>query len=457
MKSARIPMAPVMTTSLSTVTLLAYSLFGLPLALVALPVYVFVPQFYATQFGLSLSIIGGTLLLTRLFDAFIDPAIGLWIDKRKASSGYPLFILVALPLLIFGFICLFNPPESAIPRASSGHATDGLQSLLPLLWFAISLLVVYLGFSLATIAHQSWGAALTQARGERARLSAMREAAGLVGVIIAAALPGLFGINALTVTFVVSLLIAAFILLRYVPAATKTGIDTLIKTATNTVSNPAANTAPFSWASIVSPFRLPTFRWLFGIFMLNGIAAAIPATLFLFFANDRLGLPQYAGLFLIVYFVAAALSMPIWVNLAKRKGEKTAWLIALCLAIAAFVWAYFLPHGAINGYAIICMISGFALGADLALPPALLVAVIAKAGDIGKREGAYFGLWSWATKMNLALAAGIALPLLEQLGYTPGTANPQGLHALAISYALVPCGLKAIAALLLWRAPLRDV
>jgi len=103
------------------------------------------------------------------------------------------------------------------------------------------------------------------------------------------------------------------------------------------------------------------------------------------------------------------------------------------------------------------VLSGAALGADLALPPALLAGVIAAAGHSGEREGAYFGLWTFATKMNLALAAGISLPLLSWLGYVPGQANDDGLRALVIAYALLPCVLKLAAATLLWRAPLRDV
>jgi Na+/melibiose symporter-like transporter len=207
----------------------------------------------------------------------------------------------------------------------------------------------------------------------------------------------------------------------------------------------------------LQPFRNSRFRWLFAVFLLNGIAAAIPATLFLFFTNDRLALPQYAGLFLVLYFIAAALSMPLWVALAKRYGEQRAWLIGMALAIAAFVWAYTLGSGAVAGFAVICILSGFALGADLALPPALLAAVIGHANGIGKHEGSYFGIWNWATKMNLALAAGISLPLLEVLGYTTGTTDAQGLHALAIGYALLPCFLKTLAALLLWRAPLNHI
>jgi Na+/melibiose symporter-like transporter len=208
---------------------------------------------------------------------------------------------------------------------------------------------------------------------------------------------------------------------------------------------------------LFAPFRNVRFRWLFSVFTVNGIAAAIPATLFLFFANDRLALPQYAGLFLVLYFIAGAISMPVWAAAARRHGERRAWLASMALAIATFVWAYTLTSGAAVAYSAICILSGFALGADLALPPALLAAVIGDAKHIGKHEGSYFGIWNWATKMNLALAAGISLPLLEVLGYKTGTTDAQGLHALAIAYALLPCILKTLAAILLWRAPLNHI
>jgi Na+/melibiose symporter-like transporter len=190
---------------------------------------------------------------------------------------------------------------------------------------------------------------------------------------------------------------------------------------------------------------------------LNGIAAAIPATLFLFFVNDRLLLAQYAGIFLIVYFLSAAASMPLWVALAKTRGERFAWLWAMLLAIFTFIWAYFLDSGEVAGFALICLLSGAALGADLALPPALLAAVIGAAGHSGQHEGVYFGVWNWATKLNLALAAGIALPALQFMGYGIGTTDENGLHALAMGYAVLPCVLKILAALLLWRSPLSEV
>jgi Na+/melibiose symporter-like transporter len=65
--------------------------------------------------------------------------------------------------------------------------------------------------------------------------------------------------------------------------------------------------------------------------------------------------------------------------------------------------------------------------------------------------GSYFGLWTLATKLNLALAAGIALPLLSALGYAPGGRDQAALTALAIVYAFVPCVLKlAACGALIW-------
>lgn len=414
--------------NLSVKALLSYGLFGLPLAMVAMPVYVQAPALYAGSFGLSLTLVGTILLVARLLDAFSDPLIGYWMDRSSTTRGYAGFVLMSLPLLVMGYLALFHPPTIIANDIAALSA-----------WFAGSLGLVYLGFSLATIAHNSWGASLTQLRGERARLTAFREGFGLIGVMIAAAVPALAGMNMLSITFVIALAITAWLLIRYAPRA-----QTIA-----TVSD--------DWRALIVPLQSAKFRWLLSVFAISGIAAAIPATLFLFFATDRLQLAPYAGLFLVIYFAAAALALPLWATLSKRIGEARAWLLSMLLSVMVFIWAWQLDAGALYSFAVICIFSGAALGADLALPPALLAGVIGSAGHSGQREGAYFGLWNWMTKMNLALAAGIALPLLDYLGYTPGRPTEHGLVALGITYALLPCALKLAAAALLWRAPLRKV
>lgn len=409
--------------------LTAYAAFGLPLAMMALPVYVLVPKFYAEATGLALATIGALLLGTRLLDAFADPLLGVWVDAQKGAgkdrNAYLRPILIAALPLASGFVLLFHPPQGGAALSAA--------------WLGVTLLAAYLGYSLASIAYQAWGARLAHDDAGRARVTAAREGAGLVGVILASAVPVAFGVTLLVLLFALALAAALALLALRAPRPIE--------------SAPAAARGHVL-REIAAPLAASRFRWLLAVFVLNGIAAAIPATLVLFFVADRLELPGYESLFLALYFVAGATSMLLWARLARRFSLPLVWLLGMLAAVAAFVWAYWLGAGDLLPFAAICVLSGLALGADLALPPALLARVIDDGGDGGRREGAYFGLWNFANKLNLALAAGVALPLLQWLGYAPGDRGEAALAALSASYALLPCALKLAAAavlLIAWR------
>ena len=405
--------------------LAAYGLLGAPLAMMALPVYVLVPKFYFEATGLALSVIGAVLLITRLADAFVDPFLGAWVDRAKQRGSYLRPVLIAMPPLALGFVLMFMPPAGLGPVAAT-------------VWLAVTLTAAYFGYSLASIAYQAWGAELAGNDHERARVTGWREGAGLLGVIAASIIPYALGAPSLIALFLILLAVALVLLVRLAP-------------------RPAAHPngdAPGALASVTLPLRTSRFRWLLAIFVANGIAAAIPASLVLFFVADRLELEARSGIFLALYFIAGAASMPLWVRLAARLRLEAVWLLGMIAAVAAFVWAYGLGAGDFTAFALICLLSGIALGADLALPPALLARVIDDNRHTGHHEGAYFGLWNLANKLNLALAAGIALPALELLGYTPGTRAPEALASLSLAYALLPCLLKLVAAALLataWR------
>lgn len=59
---------------------------GAPLAFVALPLYVVLPQHYATEFGLPLAVVGSLLLATRALDALADPLIGWLLDRVRGRD-----------------------------------------------------------------------------------------------------------------------------------------------------------------------------------------------------------------------------------------------------------------------------------------------------------------------------------------------------------------------------------
>ena len=410
---------------------LAYGLLGLPLAFVALPLYVLLPNHYARAFGMPLATLGAVLLAARLFDAFTDPLLGRLSDHLFGRS--PRAVLragaVSAAVLALGLGGLLFPPV---------QSPSGLVA-----WALAALVVTYAAYSQLGIAHQAWGARLGGDEVQRSRIVGWREAAALVGVVLASVLPPWAGLPALWATFALALAAGWWAWARAPRPAAGAAL-------------PGICDGPRQHPGLWRPWGQAAFRRLLLVFVLNGTASAIPATLVLFFVQDGLQAPAaQEPLFLGAYFLCAALSIPLWLRAVARWGLARTWLAGMLLAVAAFSWTAGLGAGDAGAFLAVCALSGVALGTDLALPGALLVGVVAAGGDAGRHEGAYFGWWNFATKLNLALAAGLALPLLGWLGYTPGTRSAQGLQVLTWAYAVLPCALKLLAAAALYGLLLR--
>jgi GPH family glycoside/pentoside/hexuronide:cation symporter len=398
----------------------AYGALGLPLAFLALPLYVTLPHHYAVQHGLPLALLGAVLLGTRLFDALADPFIGQAVDRLfgRGDAAVRRCAFTAAALVALGFTGLFFAPFS------------GRAALLA--WLLVALPLTYLAFSTLGVLHQSWGTRLGGDEARRAHVVAWREGFGLVGVLLASVLPTLFGLGATCALLAVGLGAGVWLLCS-APAPRPVAVG----------AAPAAG-----WAL---PWSDARFRGLLGVFMLNGVASAVPATLVLFFVQDRLQAAAWAPAFLGAYFAAAALSLPAWLALVRRVGLERGWLAGMLLAVLAFAGAALLGPGDAAAFLAVCIASGIALGADLALPGALLNGVVQR-GPLGLRgAGVYAGWWTAATKLNLGLAAGAALPLLGWAGYAPGARDEASLQVLALAYVALPCALKLVAGALLWR------
>lgn len=400
-----------------TPALAAYAAPGLPLAMAMLPIYVLVPNFYAVDVGLGLGLTGGVLFTARLVDTFQDPWLGRLID-RVSGSGWNRLLVAGAVGLALAMAALLVPPSDFSPTLLAA-------------WLAAALIATYTLHSLVNITYLAWGARLSDQPAMRTRVAAWREGAGLFGVVLASLLPTL-----LATRIGMSAALGVFALVF-------SGLLAIAVALLLGKADPPQRVHASEIQSWRLPLRNPAFRRLAAAFFINAVAVAIPATLALFFIADRLALAEQAGLFLALYFVSGALGLPLWTRLANHIGKARAWRIGMFTACAAFVWAATLDSGSAWAYAGVCVASGLALGADLALPPALLADVIP--AEQRSSTAAYFGMWSLLAKLALALA-GLSLPLLALLDYQPG--QPAGLE-LALVYAGLPCLLKLVAAALL--------
>lgn len=402
------------------------ALFAAVLASAGIPLYIHLPNFAAAELGLDLATVGLILIAIRLVDLVQDPALG-WVVDRYARRRLALSRL-GLAGLAAGFIMLFTLPA---PTPFLG----------PQSWLVLSLIVVFTSYSLLHILFYGQGVVLAESREAKAhlRLAGWRETGLLCGIVLAASAPEvLSALGSAAAYRDFGLLLVGLILLAFwLSAPLWSGRDMPRKPPTVAMRK----------------LFTPAPMWLLAIGLVNALPVALSSTLFIFFVEDRLHLPALTGLFLILFFVAAGCAAPVWSALAKRFGPRLILIPAMTLAIFSFTWAALLPAGAIWGFAMVCLASGAALAADMVILPALFAASLARS-DLP--EGIGFGLWSFAAKLALALAAAIALPALQTAGYAPGKQNtPEALQALGMAYAVVPSLLKLLAIFLLTLTPRR--
>ena len=405
---------------------LRYGLLGLPLAFAALPLYMVLPHYYASQLGLSLATVGALLLGVRLLDAVAEPLLGRLSDWLYAKAVRAVLWVAGASALVqvLGMAGLFFPTQ----RAQASPTALAV-------WLVVGLLLTSVAHSQLVIAHQAWGVRLGGDAVQRSRIVAWREGLGLVGVIAASVLSVAWGPTAMLTAFALALAVGWWALWH----------------APSPPVMPMSSTRQAPTYQLWAPLQVPAFRRLLAVFLCNGIASAIPAALMLFFAQDRLlATPAQIALLLVLYFVCGALSMPLWLRSVRRFGLERTWLAGMLLAVLCFGWTAGLGSGQVLAFAAICALTGVALGADLVVPGALLARLVGHQGAQGQYDGAYLGWWNLATKLNLALAAGAALPLLQWGGYVPGSQDAQALAHLSWGYALLPCALKLLAAALLY-------
>jgi len=388
-----------------------YALFSCTLGMAGLPIYIHAPKYFVEQYEINLATLGLALLLLRSVDFFQDPLLGRLASSTLSRGSSPLWIATAFMCL--GMILLF-----AIPAVTS-----------PILWFSISLIILFSGFSFAYIRIYAFGVEAFGMDGQ-IKIAKWREGGTLIGICLAAAAPSILSITGsngyknFAFLFCALIIIATFLM-------TSDFSKTFFKVQKQTTS--------------IFPKDVGLQRLLLFVF-LNAMPVAVTSTLYLFYVDHVLGLEVMGGPLLILFFLSAAFSAPFWTRWAEHYGALQVLRISMLVSILSFVWAYNLNAGEVIAFSIICFATGLSLGADMTILPAIFAQRLAKTKH---DPNTGFGIWNFSNKLALAFTAGILLPLMEFAGFeTQDMRSSLTTEVLKISYAIVPCGLKIFA--LIW-------
>lgn len=405
---------------------LAYCLPAMPLSAMGILFFVHLPKFHAESLSISLSIISLTLLISRFWDAITDPLIGYTSDRILSPyRRRPLWLLIGSCTGggVFFWLC----SESLM----SLFGTSRLEYLLLLLFF-------FSTYTAAVIPYESWALEVFSEERYRTRLVMLREGSTLLGTILAGAIPVLLTtpsrdagfIFRLTGLIIVSLLFITVVLaVRFVPAPERPDLDA----------------RPYGLGeALLATLQNKNFRTLLIAFCLTTMAAQIPAALILFFVEDVLRL-ENSSLYVLYYFIGAAIGFPGWLHAIKRVSKPLLWAIGIVLNTGSFLCVFFISEGDAVSFTLSVIGSGLGLGGVIAVPAAIQADLIHSDTEATgqRREGSFVGVWATVRKMAAALSVAGVLWVLGTQGYSPGEMGEEPKSELLILmrylYCLVPC------------------
>nr|WP_293541514.1 MFS transporter [Phenylobacterium sp.] len=399
---------------------LAFAAISLPLAALGLSVGVQLPPYFASQLGVSLAVVGGAFGLVRLMDIWLDPVIGLGMDRTRTRFGrYRVWMMAGAPVLIVSVCMLYNAPKGAT-----------------LAYLVIWLLAMYLGQSIMGLSHSAWAAVLAKTYEQRSKIFGVLTAVGVIGSLTSLAIPillGQVGNTALNPIQAVGWFVIAMI-----PIAL---LVTLVPTPETINRDDGEHFKLSDYAKLFS--RGNVIRVLAADLLVT-LGPGWMAALYMFFFTNSRGFTQTgASLLLMVYIVAGFVGAPLTAALANRISKHRALILTTALYSIGLVLLLFLPKGNFVYFVPVMAIEG-ALAAGFGV---MTRAITADIGDElrleGGREqiGLLYALTAATSKLAGAFSIFLTFNVLALTGYDAkvGAKNtPEQILGLELAYIVGP-------------------
>ena len=414
--------------------LAAFSSPAVTMAALGLPVVIFLPPLYA-EVGLSLTLVGTIFMITRFFDVATDPVFGILGDRINTRWGRRRPALIAsVPLVMAGVYLVFFPGEGA---SASGLLT--------------ALLVLYVGWTMFTLAHTAWASELSSDYNVRSRIMGTIHFFGLTGSIVVLMLPVILDYLSVEASMRDRAAIMGWFILLSMPI--------LVGVAILSTNEPVrvAQTALAWKQAFGSILRNKPLRSLLAIDLLLGIQGGINGSVHFFFVGSVLGMPEYASTYLIVLFVTGLLCVPLFVQISYRLGKHMTLAAAVLITAVGTISLFFIPPGAFWMTFILFMFVGVNIGAKDFLMRSMMADVIDRDRvETGvDRSALYYSMLTLTAKIGLAASVGIIYPMLDLVGFDPAGINDEAtLTGVRVVVASSPTILLFLSAILIWKFPL---
>jgi len=400
----------------------------MPLAGIVLVFGVYLPRFYVGM-GVGFLVVAGSIFVVRLIDIWLDPFLGLAMDRTRTAFGrYRPWLLAGVPVAMIGVYKLLNPPL-------------GVQPTYLVVW----MLVAYAGGSMMNLSLAAWASVLSGRYHERSRVYGVTQGLAVVGAVALMLLPVITH-GRLVLGKAASMPSVGWIIVAAFPI-------TALICAAFTPDRPAAAPArgAFAWRDLARVASRPSIVRIVIADLLLTLGPGTTAPLYVYFFHDAKGFNIAEVGFLLIFYIGAGLiGAPVWGRLARRFGKHRTVQIA-CVAYAISqsvlmalprVWPGHHPGDIAPTVAgMFCV--GFCASAFVLLIRAMVADVVDEAKlDTGQDfTSLLFSLVTTTTKIGTVISLVIVFPILGAVGYNgkEGAVNTQGaIFGLEMCYLFAP-------------------
>lgn len=401
---------------------------------------------YAKHAGLALGGLAVALLITKMFDAVTYPLIGSLSDRTFARTGSRRrWILGGTVVSVVGMWALLHPPSNPT-----------------VVYFGVSMSVLYLGWKTIEIPLQAWSYGLSADYAQRARVQGWRGMGQIGGQLLFFLVPALAlgigvtdsteidfrSLGVLAVIAAIALPVAAVLMVAVVPAGVTTTADA------------SATTLRLRLRATIDAMRSnPPLLRLLAAFLPVNLLTGMSTGLAYLYIDVYLGLSAELPAILATSLLTSIVGIPIWTALSGRFERHRVWAFALVgggLACAAFALVEPGP-GAFVGCIVLFPIVTLVLSGSV-----VVYTMSADVVDYGRLHtgqdhgGLYGSMFAFLQKSLVGVAGAIGLALVGAFGFdaTGGDQTTPAIVGIKLGFAIAPAvGLLAAAAII-WRYPL---
>ena len=394
--------------------------------------------------GISPGLAGTIIMIGKIWDAVTDPLTGYVSDRTHTRWGKrrPFILLGSLPLFITMAVMFTNP---------------GLDSQTGLfIWGVTCFCLLCTAYTLVNIPYSALTPELTRDFHERTVLNGYRFGFAVIGTLLGAgaALPlvNLFPDKNTGYT----LMGALFGLIMMVTAMTT---FFMVKEPPTRHNSPNNGHNGF-WATYASVFKNRPYIWILLTYALHITALTIVSGIAIYYFKYIHHDEAKTTIAMLTLLVTAMAFIPISVILSRKLGKKTVYAVGMIIFSLAIMALFFWGHTRPAGFSFLVLgIAGIGMGFTYAIPYAMVPDAVdydyVKTGI--RKEGAFYGIWTFGFKIGQAVALGITGGILSLTGYIPDAIQtPEAVLGIRLLMGPVAAAIFVLALATLYFYPINE-